>query len=188
MRNLFLPIIFLWMSLSVGAQNPEFEVTFGGMSMDMATSAQQTTDGGYILVGKTESFGTGTLLIKIDADGNEEWSTTFSNMPGEMQPDVQQTADGGYIISGDNDTGPVILTKTDASGNELWTSALSSIYMAGNFRTSVVQTPDGGYAVTGFDFGMSVNLFILKTNGSGAEEWLQVYEFGYSFGMDQNKN
>ena len=166
MKILFLLTIFLWMSLAIKAQNIEFEVTFGGISKDVATSAQQTDDGGYILVGKTESFGSGTYLVKIDADGNEEWSNTFINMPGEMLPDVQQTTDGGYIISGDNDDGPCILTKTDADGNELWSSALSSIYMAGNFKTSVVQTPDAGYAVTGFDYGMNVNIFLIKTGMS----------------------
>ncbi len=184
MRNLFLLSFFLWMGLTTAAQNVEFENTFGGMTIDYATSAEQTTDGGYIVVGKTDSFGTGTYMIKLDSDGNEEWSTTLTDMPGGMKPDVQQTTDGGYIVSGDNDDGPCILVKTDANGNTLWTSTLSSIYEAGDFNTSVVQTPDGGYAITGFDFGMSVDMFIMKTDNTGTEEWLQVYEFGYSFGMD----
>jgi len=184
MRNLFLLSIFLWAGLTGAAQNVEFDYTFGGMSLDYATSAEQTADGGYIIVGKTESFGTGAYLVKIDANGIEEWSTTLSDMPGGMKPDIEQTVDGGYIISGDNDNGPCILIKTDASGNVLWTSLLTSIYMAGDFNTSVVQTSDGGYAITGFDFGMNVDMFIMKTDDTGTEEWLQIYEFGYSFGMD----
>jgi hypothetical protein len=184
MKNLFLQFILLLTGLTLVAQNVEFEVTFGGMSMDEGCSAQQTTDGGYIIVGKTTSFGTGSYLVKTDANGIEQWATAISNTPGEMLPDVQQTADGGYIVSADNDTGPCILTKIDADGNEIWSSALSSIYMAGNFKTSVVQTPDGGYAVSGFDFGTTVNIFILKTDENGTEEWLKIYDFEYSFGMD----
>ena len=51
MRNLFLLLVFLWLGLTTTAQNVEFENTFGGMSADFATSAQQTSDGGYIVAG-----------------------------------------------------------------------------------------------------------------------------------------
>lgn len=49
-----------------------WERTFGGSKKDIGFSVQQTSDGGFILLGGTMSFGAGNydfLLIKTDAEG-----------------------------------------------------------------------------------------------------------------------
>ncbi len=46
---------------------------YGGSALDIAYDVQQTTDGGYIVVGKTESFGAGwedMWVLKLDANGD----------------------------------------------------------------------------------------------------------------------
>lgn len=91
--------------------NQEWSFTYGGSGWDKGHSIQQTTDGGYIATGITESYGTGLWLIKVDSNGSEEWNRTF---PGEGKS-VKETDDGGYIITGTYSSN-VILIKTNPLG------------------------------------------------------------------------
>ncbi len=110
----------------------EWDKTFGGSGDDYAVSIQQTTDGGYIIGGFTDSYGadlTDAWIIKTDANGNKKWEKTFGGMDMEMvhmDRCVQQTNDGGYIIAGraspsfSRFTPPdVWLIKTDKKGNAM---------------------------------------------------------------------
>ena len=78
----------------------EWEQNYGGVDYEFLTNAQQTDDGGYILVGGEDLPGVvySTILIKTDAIGNVEWEQTY---PVGCSGLLEQTNDGGFLIGGD---------------------------------------------------------------------------------------
>jgi hypothetical protein len=129
--------------------------TFGGTSWDYASSVRQTSDGGYVLSGGTQSFGAGDYdawLIKTDSSGNETWDKTFGGTRDDQAYSVQQTADGGYVLSGHTVSYGVgnedaWLIKADSSGNKTWDKTFGGTF--NEEAWSVQQTGDGGYVLAG---------------------------------------
>jgi hypothetical protein len=149
--------------------------TYGGSGKEYAYYAQQTTDGGYMIAGKTNSFGTGNYdiyLIKTDSLGAIQWTKTYGGTSDKTISSAQQTTDGGYIICGLGST--IFLIKTNAIGDTLWTKnyySSSSALSGGNCQ----QTTDGGYIVSG---NLAVNpsqffsdVFYFKTDANGQLVW-----------------
>jgi hypothetical protein len=87
-------------------QDPKLEwsQTYGGNGRSGGYSAQQTSDGGYIIAGSNEFAG---LLVKTDSQGNLQWTEQLGGWPAVLS--IQQTSDGGYIIAGTSRAEPVYL-------------------------------------------------------------------------------
>ena len=71
-----------------------WEKTFGGSGDDEGYSLQQTTDGGYIVCGRTKSFGNGysdIYLIKTNGYGDSLWTKVLGGVVSERGYSVQQT-------------------------------------------------------------------------------------------------
>ena len=153
-----------------------WQKTYGGSGYDDGTSVKQTSDGGDIIAGWTESFGVGgrnVYLIKTDANGNLLWQKTYGGSDYDWVFSVQQTSDGGYIIAGLTESfgaggRDVYLIKTDADGNLLWQKTYGG--SDDDCGTSVQQTSDGGYIIAGYTFSFGAgegDVYLIKTDANG---------------------
>lgn len=158
----------------------EWNRTFGGQDDDRAYQVQQTSDGGYIVVGfKGPQYGQeDVLLVKTDGNGTMEWNRTFGGRYQDIGYSVQQTSDGGYIVVGstyNHSVGSIDLwmIKTDENGNEQWNKRHGGAGADGG--SSVKQTTDGGYIMTGFtrSYGWvgTYDVWLIKTDENGTEQW-----------------
>ena len=78
-------------------------IPFGGDKDDRGKSVRQTLDGGYIIIGSTESFGFGNAdvwIIKTDALGSMQWERAIGGTEYDFGESISLTNDGGYIATG----------------------------------------------------------------------------------------
>jgi hypothetical protein len=141
--------------------------TYGGDGYDRAEAVIQTSDGGYAIAGRTESFGSGGYefwFIKTDSLGNMEWNKTYGSGSAYS---VVQTSDGGYSVAGS------MLVKTDSEGNMQWNRSYSC--------TAMIQTSDGGYVLAGSTIiapAVEADFRLVKTDALGYIQWNKTYPRG----------
>ena len=168
--------------------------TYGGMSYDAGTSVKQTSDGGYILLGETFSFGAGSsdyYLIKTDATGNITWTKTYGGAAVDEGSYVQLTSDGGYIVIGDSESygagdADIYVVKTNATGDSLWSKTYGGPLK--DVGKTIEPTSSGGYIIAGVNrsvgIGFLPDVWILNINSIGDTIWTKTYgganhEHGY---------
>ncbi|PKL31802.1 hypothetical protein CVV43_01595 [Candidatus Saccharibacteria bacterium HGW-Saccharibacteria-1] len=163
---------------------------FGGANFDYGNAITQISDGGYIITGRTNSFGSGDydmFIAKYSNEGNLSWSKTWGGTGYDDGTSIIQSSDGGYTVAGTTTSfgagsNDMFISKYSADGNLLWNKTWGGAsYENGK---AITQTSDGGYVVTGstYSFGsghydMAIakysidgNLLWNKTWGSNGEE------------------
>ena len=147
----------------------EWVKNFGGSGEDTGQSIIQTIDGGYAILGFSNSLD-GDLqyktlevndywLLKLDAEGNLQWNQTYGGSKDDRGQSLVQTFDGGYALTGyamsDDGDGSVNqgfhdnwLLKLDASGAIEWEKSFG--FSGHDHSYDILQTDDGGFFFTGF--------------------------------------
>lgn len=145
----------------------QWQKSLTGNLADSAESIQQTSDGGYIVAGGSNSinsefpvtFGISNYCVaKLDANGSTVWQKYFGGSNNDYAYSTQQTSDGGYIVAGaavstngdvtgNHGSSEYWIIKLDASGSEQWQKALGGSSFEEAY--AIQQTADGGYILAG---------------------------------------
>lgn len=131
---------------------------YGGETEDKAHSVKPCSDGGYILLGYTFSFGNPSAdlwLIKTDSIGDTTWTKTYGGIVDDFGEEVfEDTIEAGFFFTGKTQSfgagdKDVWLVRTDTLGDTLWTM----IWGGENDDRghSVAFVPwDSGYLIAGY--------------------------------------
>jgi len=161
--------------------------TYGGGGDDIVHSIQQTSDGGYILAGCTNSFSAGKSdlwILKLSLAGEIEWQRTYGGSEDDVAYSVHQTSDGGYIIAGSTNSfgagmSDFWILKLSSQGVITWQQSYGG--SGDDVAHSIQQTSDGGYIVGGYTSSLTVGttmFWVLKLSSQGIAEWQRSYGEG----------
>jgi hypothetical protein len=127
----------------------------GGSESDIAFDGRHTSDGGYILTGWTDSYGSGNqdvYVVKTDARGDTLWTRAFGGTSYDFGYSVIEARDGGFVVAGHTYSSEVrcadvYVVKMGVLGNPLWEYRYGGPDCERGY--SIQQTSDGGYVVAG---------------------------------------
>lgn len=165
----------LWLIKTDSAGKKQWDKTFGGSEDDVGMSVIQAADGGYVVAGRTASYGSGkddVWLLKADFEGREMWNKTFGGAEDDVGFQVLEL-DDGYAIVGRTESGRegkrAILIKTDLLGAKKWETA----YLKESAGISVQRTSDGGFIISGRIDSPKTgkDAILIKTDSIGRKEW-----------------
>jgi hypothetical protein len=178
----YIIFIFICIGGSLYSQDTLWTRTYGGPGEDYCFSMAKTSDGCYVLVGTTNSYGAGNgdvWLIKINNIGDTLWTRTYNCGAYEEGRSVVQTNDGGYIIAGYTQTGysNVYIIKTNSTGDMTWTKSYGPVN-SGDEAYSIISIPNNRYVAVGLteSYGAgSYDIWLLKMNSNGDTLWTRTY-------------
>jgi len=169
-----------WISFDSAEEIRTWAKAYGGDNIDIAHIIRQTSDGGYLMAGHTESFGVNqqdAYLSKVDQDGNFLWANAYGGNGDEQIFSLQEISDGNYIATGFTNSGgagqkDIFVMKIDSTGTLLWPKAKifggagdDTINRITVYKASTEELIAGGYSKSFSDGGMDA--LVTKFNSDG---------------------
>jgi len=152
-----------------------WQKSFGNHEItDHGCDILQTSDGGYMVLGMTASYGHGSVdlwLIKLAADGTEQWNKTIGGETFDNANKFTKTNDGGYVIVGSTDAtdsmGDIWVVKTNDAGEVSWQKTFGDSNI-GEDAADVI-TESNGYTILGslYDANWTESIWLLHLDAQG---------------------
>ena len=186
----------------------EWEKIFGGSRNEEGYDVIATSDGGFLFVGYTWSFGNAQQIyaIKTDFHGITQWEKTYGGSNWDVGNAVIEVNGGGYVIAGySNSPGissgntDVFLIKIKSNGDQIWQKGYGSrVFPHHEWAYDIVETADHSLLVVGardYYSSESRNNLLVKVTSEGELLWEkeitetgQIDEVAYSISYTNNGN
>ncbi len=160
--------------------------SIGGNNEDKAYVVRKTSDGGYLLIGNTLSFGSGkedVLLVKLNSNKELEWARAIGETDTDLGQGLLESKDGNYVVCGTtrfpNQKVAAFLAKIDKNGNRIFSKTITS-QDSDTSCSGLEETADSGYVMIGHITG---GVLVIKLNKDFVIEWAESVGTGIGEGM-----
>ncbi|MBT4637097.1 MAG: hypothetical protein HN687_00945 [Candidatus Marinimicrobia bacterium] len=186
----------------------EWDRSFGGSGNEDGFDVIATSDGGFLFVGQTWSFGNAQQVyaVKTDFYGNTIWEKSYGGGMWDVGEAVIEVKGGGYVIAGHSNSpgissgnSDMYLLKINQNGNLLWQKGYGNkAFPNHEWAYDINQLPDEGFLMVGgrdrYGNGAK-NALVIRTDKIGNLIWEkeysgegQVNELAYSMSPAINGN
>ena len=160
--------------------NVKWTRTIGTSAVESCSSVAQSKDGGVVLAGGTDGFGTGYMdfyAVKLDMNGNLKWSKAIGGTLNESATSITASSDGGFAMTGITqsfDTAAIYrpyVVKIDSSGTLQWANYYSGLSNVISMY-SIIQSGNNGYSFTGTSSGgVGTDSYVIHVDAIGNFKW-----------------
>ncbi|MFC2086127.1 LamG-like jellyroll fold domain-containing protein [Bacteroidota bacterium] len=168
----------------------QWSKTYGGPGFEYAYSCKAVDDG-YIIVGYTTSYGSGSkdiYVVKTDEFGDTTWTNTYGGTGVDVGSSIVKTYDNNYIICGHTESfgqgeDDVYLVKIDSDGNLIWDYTYGG--QGPEMGKCIIETTDHNYVICGgsgsFGDG-NQDVYFIKINEDGYILTSGIFDYGGDYG------
>jgi hypothetical protein len=149
----------------------------GGFSDDRGYGIKQTLDGGFLVVGKTQSNNNGDVVgftqgngvndydawaVKLNTAGTIQWTKCFGNIKNDYFNSIEQLNGGGYFFcgssasfygAGNHGESDYWVVKSDLQGNLLWQKQFGG--SLDDLNSAFRKSNTNGFLLTGHTFSFN---------------------------------
>lgn len=176
---------------SAGAK--QWDKRFGGAGDEYIRALLETSDGGFLLGGASDSASGGDKsqasrggydcwTVKITSAGVKQWDRRFGGTGDDGIAGLAKTADGGYLLTGGSNSGPGgDKSQAARGGNDFWVVKISSAGAkqwdkcfggtADDWVGGLVPAADGGFLLGGHS-SSPIGGDISQTSRGSVDYWV----------------
>lgn len=167
--------------------------TYGGDYVDVTQSITNSSLGGYIISGWTNSSGRGDLdiwILRISEDGTHIWNRTFGDVEEDKGFEIIECNSGGFAIAATftntstfHDNSDFSVIRIADNGNLIWHKNYSGpeqtdVSLKSDLGRSIIECPNGDFVlagVTGTAIGDS-DAWLFRIGPNGHKLWDRTYD------------
>lgn len=159
-----------------------WRTSIGGAHKMECNGVVATSDGGFVVVGRTgsELQDDNGFFSKLDALGNEVWTTSVGGDSADYLISVIEMDASGYVALGgtrsQSNSQQIYMVMVDLNGELLWERFIGSVVDAGG--TEVALGHDGSLVFTGYNTLNLGNRDMILTRTNHQGWWQQGANFG----------